>query len=178
MASARLATQDYHNSTGGINDGGLLNTGNPSVSKKVACDRCRGQKLRCVWDPRAPRCRRCERAKTVCAVLPPRPMGRPCARAQPKNSQHNPTLHHQQNQEYHCRAGKSQVEPALSVSQYSASVDIARGDMEMQDGLAEMIDGMHRQDSSSHHSTGDLAVDPLLGNGLSPHSFLMQLSQT
>jgi hypothetical protein len=44
---------------------------------KAACDRCRGQKLRCIWEAKSQQCRRCTRAKTVCTVPPPRPLGRP-----------------------------------------------------------------------------------------------------
>ncbi|KAL2159580.1 hypothetical protein VTH06DRAFT_2149 [Thermothelomyces fergusii] len=45
--------------------------------QKAACDRCRGQKLRCIWDPKEPQCQRCARANAVCTIPPPRPMGRP-----------------------------------------------------------------------------------------------------
>lgn len=48
-----------------------------SSPPKAACDRCRGQKLRCIWDPKGPQCQRCARANTVCTVPLPRPMGRP-----------------------------------------------------------------------------------------------------
>ena len=48
-----------------------------SQKEKAACDRCRGQKLRCIWDPKEPQCRRCARANAVCTVPLPRPMGRP-----------------------------------------------------------------------------------------------------
>lgn len=44
---------------------------------KLACDRCRGQKLRCDWEEGARQCRRCARAKALCTIPPPRPMGRP-----------------------------------------------------------------------------------------------------
>ncbi|KAE8324515.1 hypothetical protein BDV39DRAFT_207809 [Aspergillus sergii] len=43
---------------------------------KSACDRCRGQKLRCIWDS-PEQCRRCARAKAICTVPRPKPMGRP-----------------------------------------------------------------------------------------------------
>ncbi|RAQ71779.1 hypothetical protein COH20_001506 [Aspergillus flavus] len=43
---------------------------------KSACDRCRGQKLRCIWDS-PEQCRRCVRAKAICTVPRPKPMGRP-----------------------------------------------------------------------------------------------------
>ncbi|KAK6835880.1 hypothetical protein RU639_001761 [Aspergillus parasiticus] len=43
---------------------------------KSACDRCRGQKLRCIWD-NSEQCRRCARAKAICIVPRPKPMGRP-----------------------------------------------------------------------------------------------------
>ncbi|AEO59672.1 hypothetical protein MYCTH_2308133 [Thermothelomyces thermophilus ATCC 42464] len=46
-------------------------------AQKGACDRCRGQKLRCTWDPNEPQCQRCARANAVCTIPPPRPMGRP-----------------------------------------------------------------------------------------------------
>ena len=46
--------------------------------KNAACDRCRGQKLRCIWESvQATKCRRCTRADAICTVLPRRPMGRP-----------------------------------------------------------------------------------------------------
>ncbi|KAI0836430.1 hypothetical protein F5Y06DRAFT_273376 [Hypoxylon sp. FL0890] len=47
------------------------------IRNKPACDRCRGQKLRCIWEDEAPKCRRCTRAETVCATAPRRPLGRP-----------------------------------------------------------------------------------------------------
>ena len=46
-------------------------------SPKAACDRCRGQKLRCIWDPKEAQCQRCARANAICTVPLPRPMGRP-----------------------------------------------------------------------------------------------------
>ena len=61
----------------GLQNTTFTETGQLRTAKKVACDRCRGQKLRCVWDPRSSKCRRCTRAKAVCIILPPRPMGRP-----------------------------------------------------------------------------------------------------
>ncbi|KAB8219913.1 hypothetical protein BDV33DRAFT_173129 [Aspergillus novoparasiticus] len=47
-----------------------------SKKPKSACDRCRGQKLRCIWD-NPEQCRRCARAKAICTVPRPKPMGRP-----------------------------------------------------------------------------------------------------
>ncbi|KAI3326236.1 hypothetical protein HD806DRAFT_440806 [Xylariaceae sp. AK1471] len=47
---------------------------------KPACDRCRGQKLRCAWEPDLHKCNRCIRAGTVCAMPPRRPIGRPPSR--------------------------------------------------------------------------------------------------
>ncbi|KAF7586607.1 hypothetical protein BBP40_008634 [Aspergillus hancockii] len=43
---------------------------------KAACDRCRGQKLRCIWES-TQQCRRCARAKANCRVPRPKPLGRP-----------------------------------------------------------------------------------------------------
>ncbi|KAI1475091.1 hypothetical protein F4774DRAFT_304217 [Daldinia eschscholtzii] len=43
---------------------------------KPACDRCRGQKLRCIWDGDT-KCRRCTRADSVCIVAARRRQGRP-----------------------------------------------------------------------------------------------------
>lgn len=54
-------------------NGGVIN----ASGAKVACDRCRGQKQRCVWPPRSTQCHRCMRAKAECKVPPARPMGRP-----------------------------------------------------------------------------------------------------
>ncbi len=58
------------------------------TGKKTACDRCRGQKLRCIWDDDAAQCRRCVRAKAACTVAPPRPMGRPPKRTRSLHSHH------------------------------------------------------------------------------------------
>lgn len=56
--------------------------------KKLACDRCRGQKLRCIWmDGEIGQCRRCVKANVVCMTLPPRPMGRPARPTHRFNSQ-------------------------------------------------------------------------------------------
>ncbi|KAI5921285.1 hypothetical protein F4810DRAFT_373977 [Camillea tinctor] len=44
---------------------------------KPACDRCRGQKLRCIWESDSPKCHRCTRAGTMCVMPPRRPIGRP-----------------------------------------------------------------------------------------------------
>ena len=74
MAQAKQPTQ-YRNSD--------LNSHGPGnfkcvAEKKLACDRCRGQKLRCIWvDGKNGQCRRCAKANVVCMRLPPRPMGRP-----------------------------------------------------------------------------------------------------
>ncbi|KAI9037320.1 Zn(II)2Cys6 transcription factor domain-containing protein [Aspergillus affinis] len=48
-----------------------------SSGPRPACDRCRGQKLRCVWEISSQQCRRCARAKAVCTIPRARPMGRP-----------------------------------------------------------------------------------------------------
>lgn len=50
---------------------------NKPNGQRPACDRCRGQKLRCTWDAKEPQCQRCQRANAVCTVPLPRPMGRP-----------------------------------------------------------------------------------------------------
>ncbi|KAH6634365.1 hypothetical protein B0J18DRAFT_17012 [Chaetomium sp. MPI-SDFR-AT-0129] len=44
---------------------------------KPSCGRCRGQKLRCIWDAGHEKCQRCAKADAVCAIPAPRPMGRP-----------------------------------------------------------------------------------------------------
>ncbi|KAI9035771.1 Zn(II)2Cys6 transcription factor domain-containing protein [Aspergillus affinis] len=48
-----------------------------SSGPRPACERCRGQKLRCIWETSSPQCRRCARAKAVCTIPRARPMGRP-----------------------------------------------------------------------------------------------------
>ena len=46
--------------------------------RRSACDRCRGQKLRCNKENENDEsCKRCERAKVQCITNPPLPMGRP-----------------------------------------------------------------------------------------------------
>lgn len=60
-------------------------------SDKAACDRCRRQKLRCIWDTLdspEPHCQRCQRANTVCTVSAPRPMGRPSRHASTDHRAH------------------------------------------------------------------------------------------
>lgn len=44
---------------------------------KPSCGRCRGQKLRCIWDVDREKCQRCTKADTECAIPAPRPIGRP-----------------------------------------------------------------------------------------------------
>ncbi|KAH8894207.1 hypothetical protein GQ53DRAFT_744943 [Thozetella sp. PMI_491] len=63
-----------------------------TVAKKAACDRCRGQKLRCIWDDDAVECRRCIRAQAVCAMAPSRPIGRPPKRVRSTRSCSPPTV--------------------------------------------------------------------------------------
>ena len=50
-------------------------------SRRFACDRCRGQKLRCerriLADSSVPSCDRCVKARCQCITSPPRRMGRP-----------------------------------------------------------------------------------------------------
>ncbi|KAK9415792.1 hypothetical protein SUNI508_10092 [Seiridium unicorne] len=48
-----------------------------SNGQRAACDRCRGQKLKCSWAAGEPQCKRCQRADVVCTVPQARPMGRP-----------------------------------------------------------------------------------------------------
>lgn len=47
-------------------------------ARKYACDRCRGQKLRCIpIEGSKTSCKRCLQAKVVCVSVPPSRMGRP-----------------------------------------------------------------------------------------------------
>jgi len=43
----------------------------------AACDRCRGQKMKCVRIGNQSKCQRCRRADAACVVPLPKPMGRP-----------------------------------------------------------------------------------------------------
>ncbi|KAI8962025.1 hypothetical protein F5Y11DRAFT_357238 [Daldinia sp. FL1419] len=53
-----------------------LNVRKSSESRnKPACDRCRGQKLCCIWDSDLLKCHRCARADTICVVTPRRAKG-------------------------------------------------------------------------------------------------------
>ncbi|KAH6855612.1 hypothetical protein B0I37DRAFT_442422 [Chaetomium sp. MPI-CAGE-AT-0009] len=65
--------------TGGNGNGN--GNGHGRGGPKAACNRCRGQKLRCIWDDGSGRCRRCTRADSACTVPPRRPMGRPPTQA-------------------------------------------------------------------------------------------------
>ncbi|KAK2601843.1 hypothetical protein QQS21_004626 [Conoideocrella luteorostrata] len=47
------------------------------TQQKPACDRCKGQKLRCIWPEELDSCLRCTRANAVCKLPPSRPIGRP-----------------------------------------------------------------------------------------------------
>ena len=78
MSQVRQPTQ-YRNSDFNSHGPGSFKN---ATEKKVACDRCRGQKLRCIWvDGKNEQCRRCAKANVVCMRLPPRPMGRPSLHA-------------------------------------------------------------------------------------------------
>lgn len=70
--TSRRAQQSPKSMASANNDAAMKSNG-----AKPACDRCRGQKLRCIWEPKSQQCRRCARANAVCAIPPPRPMGRP-----------------------------------------------------------------------------------------------------
>lgn len=74
MAQAKQPTQ-YRNSDANSHGPGSFKH---AAEKKVACERCRGQKLRCIWvDGNIGQCRRCTKADVVCTRLPSRRMGRP-----------------------------------------------------------------------------------------------------
>lgn len=59
-------------------------------SRQLACDRCRGQKLRCERNNAAGRndgpCRRCAKARARCTSRPPRRLGRPRQQSHPPSS--------------------------------------------------------------------------------------------
>lgn len=65
-------------------------SGTEIAPQRAACERCRGQKLRCTrtYDSRAA-CNRCERAGAQCIVNPALRMGRPL-RLEPSSTQHKP----------------------------------------------------------------------------------------
>lgn len=74
MAHAKQPTQNRHSDSNNHGPGSFKY----AAEKKVACDRCRGQKLRCIWvDGNIGQCRRCAKADVVCTRLPSRRMGRP-----------------------------------------------------------------------------------------------------
>lgn len=57
-------------------------------AKRFACDRCRGQKLRCPReDQTGQSCTRCLRAGAMCIISNLRPLGRPARKTTPGNSQ-------------------------------------------------------------------------------------------
>ncbi|KAJ5260990.1 hypothetical protein N7478_011585 [Penicillium angulare] len=68
------------NSTANFNANSAINVAtapNNNPGHKPACDRCKGQKLRCVWECGSDICRRCRRAQAVCQQPASRPFGRP-----------------------------------------------------------------------------------------------------
>ncbi|KAI4283008.1 MAG: hypothetical protein L6R38_002492 [Xanthoria sp. 2 TBL-2021] len=69
-------------------------SGTEIALQRAACERCRGQKLRCTrtYDSRAA-CNRCERAGAQCIVNPVLRMGRPL-RLEPSSSQQKPPNEH------------------------------------------------------------------------------------
>ncbi|KAK4032235.1 hypothetical protein C8A01DRAFT_20668 [Parachaetomium inaequale] len=79
--------------------------------EKAACDRCRGQKLRCIWDPKEPQCQRCARANAVCTVPLPRPMGRP-----PRRHRTASSSCHSRGQTQSLPESPSEENPAATVS--------------------------------------------------------------
>ena len=92
--------------------------------QKAACDRCRGQKLRCIWDPKEPQCRRCTRADAVCTVPLPRPMGRP------------PRRHRSASSSIHSRGQSQSLE---SPSEEYPTVPVSGDDMEDTDMALDSV---------------------------------------
>ncbi|EUC44415.1 hypothetical protein COCMIDRAFT_98349 [Bipolaris oryzae ATCC 44560] len=63
------------------------------ISKRVACIRCRTQKLKCIKSTRAAdssKCDRCRKADVACTYVPSKPMGRPKTS---RSRQANRTMH-------------------------------------------------------------------------------------
>lgn len=131
-------------------------TQNITVGKKVACDRCRGQKLRCIWDTNTQRCRRCAKAKTKCMILPPQPMGRPLRHSHRGNAQSK----HHRNQIRH-RGQQQQTELMQPHLQYAQTCTMMEQDDEdIQDTLTEVA----RTDSESntnHETIAQFSIDTL-----------------
>ncbi|KAJ5740886.1 hypothetical protein N7493_000758 [Penicillium malachiteum] len=66
-------------------------TSHTQTPKRFACDRCRGQKLRCPReDQTGQSCTRCLRAGASCITSNLRPLGRPARKTTPGNSQRRP----------------------------------------------------------------------------------------
>lgn len=83
-SNVRANNRKQTNLLSGSRDGGV----NKSNGQKAACDRCRGQKLRCTWNSKESECQRCQRANAICTIPLPRPMG--CPRRQHRSaSSHN-----------------------------------------------------------------------------------------
>lgn len=78
---------NINSSTSSNGNGNGNSSGNSNSKTRPACDRCRGQKLRCVWDDGALQCRRCVRAKAFCTIPRARPMGRPPRQQQQQQQQ-------------------------------------------------------------------------------------------
>lgn len=56
------------------------------LTKRAACDRCHGQKMRCTSDRRSGKCNRCRAANAYCIYSSPRKPGRPTAKAKRKGA--------------------------------------------------------------------------------------------
>ncbi|KAL2702278.1 C6 finger transcription factor TraC [Penicillium crustosum] len=70
----RKANRTSNNNTNSTTNVATVTTDD---SNRPACDRCKGQKLRCIWENGSNTCRRCTRARAVCQQPRPRPFGRP-----------------------------------------------------------------------------------------------------
>lgn len=199
MSSTRQASRDNSDIQIERSEEALLGTlsVDPSYSapKKGACDRCRGQKLRCIWDTRLQRCHRCHKANAVCTLLPPRPMGRP-SKQQLKESypqrQQQHTRYQQlplpqayphgqqspdrpQHHPYRHDRRQSTIDSTESLfhfsGAYSTNVD---ADMEVSDGEMGMQGDDMMEMQNSEGFRGYPPLDPML-DALSPRSFRTQL---
>jgi hypothetical protein len=78
---------------------GLFFTGLMSAVKRTACDRCHGQKMRCIREATRTKCNRCQGASAECVFSLARKAGRPSASSSSKQQmaplqQHSPVYSH------------------------------------------------------------------------------------
>ena len=131
--------------------------GTGEVAKRFSCDRCRGQKLRCIrTDRNQVSCDRCHRAKAVCITALMLPMGRP-AHALRKNQRRQPSI----SSNKHQSASSSLPDPSSSLAQKVSPSDVTSTTSQSPLGNRHIDEtmAMTRESHSRRHWNEHLGLD-------------------